>query len=229
MDIAAVAIGENPLPSFVVLEQHEGEKPGGEAGKHDKVEEPAGNPAGSGGLTAGTLGSAAHDIGGADTKSARNLEDEPAVTPVPEEPARRNKPRLLPIRIGATEAAAISRGVDAKKTRRPKTHDLFKATIQALDAELLCARITKVSGTTFYAQLVLRAQDGSEVCVDARPSDAIALAVRFGVNVLASEDVLEAASMLDFSEVEQAVKAAELADFHKFVENVSPEDFKEAE
>lgn len=212
MDITAVAIGESPLPSFVVLEQHGVEE--GRGGAADTVRAGGAAPQGAEGETGEKTGEGAR----AD-----------AAQPPSEKASRKPRPRRLPIRIGEAEATAISRGVDAKKTRRPKTHDLFKTTIEALGAELLCARITKVSGTTFYAQLVLRAADGSEVCVDARPSDAIALAVRFGVNVLASEEVLEAASMLDFREVEQAVKASELADFHKFVENVSPDDFKQAE
>lgn len=170
MDIKTVAMGAGPIPSFVVLEQHEGEKP------------------------------------------------------VDGEPVR--KPRRLPIRIGSVEAAAISMGVDPQKDHRPMTHDLLKSTLETLGAELLSVRITKVSGTTFYAQLVLRAADGSEHLVDARPSDAIALAVRCDVKILADETVLETASMLDFKGVREAEQAAEMAEFHKFVENLSPEDFK---
>ena len=98
--------------------------------------------------------------------------------------------------------------------------------LEALDAQLLSVRINKVSGTTFYAQLVLRAADGSERLVDARPSDAIALAVRCGVKILAEDSVLEAASMLDFKGVREAEQAAEMAEFHDFVEHVSPEDFE---
>lgn len=170
MDIKTVAMGAGPIPSFVVLEQHEGEKP-------------------------------------ADGEPAR-------------------KPRRLPIRIGSVEAAAISMGVDPQKDHRPMTHDLLKSTLEALGAELLSVRITKVSGTTFFAQLVLRTADGSERLVDARPSDAIALAVRCDVKILADEAVLEAASMLDFKGVREAEQAAEMAEFHKFVENLSPDDFK---
>ena len=117
-------------------------------------------------------------------------------------------------------------GVDPQKDHRPMTHDLLKSALEALGAELLSVRITKVSGTTFYAQLVLRAADGSEHLVDARPSDAIALAVRCDVKILADEAVLETASMLDFKGVREAEQAAEMAEFHKFVENLSPEDFK---
>ncbi len=173
MDIKTIAMGAGPIPSFVVLEQHEGEKTSGEAGA-----------------------------------------------------AQAKKRRRVPIRIGSVEAAAISMGVERGRERRPMTHDLLKSTLDALGAELLSVRITKVSGTTFFAQLVLRAADGTETLVDARPSDAIALAVRCDVKILADEDVIRTASMLDFKGVKEAEQAAEMADFHEFVEHLSPEDFE---
>lgn len=180
MDLRTVAMGSGPVPSFVVLEQHDGD-------------------------------------------AAPTAEAAPAEKPAP------GHGRRVPIRIGSTEAAAISAGVRRGKKGRPRTHDLLKATIEALGAQLASVRITKVSGTTFYAQLVLRAADGTETLVDARPSDAIALAVRCGVNVLVSEDVIEAASTLDFEGLREAEQAAEAYEFHNFVENLSPEDFNQAE
>lgn len=183
MHIKSVAVGVGPVPSFVVLEQRDADKPAANGG----------------------------------------AEADGASSPVGEKPAR---PRRIPIRIGNIEASAISMGVKPKAGRRPMTHDLLKSTLEALGAELLSVRITKVSGTTFYAQLVLRDAAGNEVCVDARPSDAIALAVRCDVNVLADEDVIEAASMLDFEGVKEAEQAAEMAEFHEFVEHLSPDDFK---
>ena len=199
MDIRSVALGSGPIPSFVVLEQHDG-----------------------GACRPGT---------GEDAAGATACCDAAAQSDAPTQPHRpTERSRRVPIRIGSVEAAAISSGVHGareKKKRRPRTHDLLKATIEALGAQLLCVRITKVSGTTFYAQLVMRAADGSETCVDARPSDAIALAVRCGVNVLATDEVIEAASLFDFEAVREAEQAAEAADFHDFVENLSPEDFAE--
>ena len=181
MDIRTVAMGSGPVPSFVVLEQHDNE-----------------------------AGAAEGTDGNAEKRSPET-------------------PRRVPIRIGSVEAAAISSGVRPAKKHRPQTHDLLKSTIEALGAQLLCVRITHVTGTTFYAQLVLRTADGGETCVDARPSDAIALAVRCGVNVLASDEVIEAAGLFDFEGVRKAEQAAELADFHTFVENLSPDDFSAAE
>ena len=191
MDIRSVALGAGPIPSFVVLEQHDGD-----AQKPDASAPSAATSA------------------------------QPTVAEKAARPAERS--RRVPIRIGSVEAAAISSGVHgshAKKKHRPRTHDLLKATIEALGAQLLSVRITKVSGTTFYAQLVLRAADGTETCVDARPSDAIALAVRCGVNVLATDEVIEAASLLDFEGVRETEQAIEAAEFHEFVENLSPDDF----
>ncbi len=199
MDIRSVALGSGPIPSFVVLEQHDGG-----ARKEDTA---------------------------AAASSAASVAGAPGAETPPERPSGRS--RRVPIRIGTVEAAAISsgvhstRGTHTKKEHRPRTHDLLKATIEALGAQLLSVRITEVSGTTFYAQLVLRAADGTETCVDARPSDAIALAVRCGVNVLATDEVIEAASLFDFEGVREAEQAIEAAEFHEFVKGLSPEDFAE--
>lgn len=136
------------------------------------------------------------------------------------------KPRRLPIRIGSVEAAAISMGIEQKPARRPMTHDLLKSSVEALGGELASVRITEVSGTTFFAQLVLTNAQGEEVTVDARPSDAIALAVRCGAPVLADDSVIDAATMPNFADVEETEREAEMEQFHEFVENLSPDDFK---
>ena len=210
MDIRTVAMGSGPVPSFVVLEQHDGDATAQSA--HSGAESNGAAPEG------GATGTCPEDA----VQAAQN--DAESAHTAPERSSRR-----LPIRIGSVEAAAISAGVHTAKKHRPQTHDLLKSTIEALGAQLLSVRITEVSGTTFYAQLVLRAADGGEVCVDARPSDAIALAVRCGVNVLATEEVIEAASLFDFEGIREAEQATEMADFHDFVEHLSPEDFNAAE
>ena len=71
----------------------------------------------------------------------------------------------------------------------------------------------------------LIAANGSHEYLDARPSDAIALAVRTGAPVYAEESVLTTAALPDFAAVEKDEQEAELAEFHQFVENLSPEDF----
>lgn len=131
----------------------------------------------------------------------------------------------LPIRIGPIEATAISMGVGGDSPERPMTHDLLAKTIKALDAKLVGVSIVDVSGTTFYATLMLANFAGIVVEVDARPSDAIALAVRTGAPIYAEESVLETAAMPDFDAIDEAKKTQDLEDFHSFVENLSPEDF----
>ena len=131
----------------------------------------------------------------------------------------------LPIQIGSFEASAISMGVASREGGRPMTHDLLKSTISALGASCVSVRINDVRGTTFYAQVELMREDGRQVLVDARPSDAIALAVREEVPVFAEESVLQTASLPDFRGVERDEQERELAEFHDFVETLSPEDF----
>ncbi len=131
----------------------------------------------------------------------------------------------LPIRIGTVEAAAISMGVERPAGGRPMTHDLLASAIEALGGKVASVRVTSVSGTTFYAQVELVATDGNHEYLDARPSDAIALAVRTGAPVYAEESVLTTAALPDFAAVEKDEREAELAEFHRFVEGLSPEDF----
>ena len=97
----------------------------------------------------------------------------------------------LPIRIGTVEATAISMGVNGAPAKRPLTHDLLLSTIKALGAQVESITIAKVEGTTFYARITLRLPDESVRNIDARPSDAIALAVRAGAPIFATEDVVD--------------------------------------
>ena len=136
--------------------------------------------------------------------------------------------RQLPIRIGSFEATAITMGVHGRPGGRPMTHDLLGSVIAGLGARCAEVRITAVQGTTFFAQVVLERQDGERVFLDERPSDALALAVRAEVPVLAEESVLDAAALPDFRGVEEDERAHELEEFHAFVEGLSPEDFNVA-
>lgn len=142
----------------------------------------------------------------------------------PQEPARE-----LPIRIGSVEATAITMGVTPRQGGRPMTHDLLSSAIESLGGRCAGVRITSVQGTTFFAQVDLVRMDGEHVYLDARPSDAIALAVRDGVPVFADDSVLSTAALPDFRSVEKDEKDREMAEFHEFVENLSPEDFNVAD
>lgn len=133
--------------------------------------------------------------------------------------------RQLPIRIGGIEAESIAMGISDQPLPRPLTHDLMLSTVDALGGRLDGVEISDVEGTTFFAKLLLTDAYGVHREVDARPSDALALAVRRHVPIYASEQVIGAASMPNFSGVEDAEKEQELRDFHDFVETLSPEDF----
>lgn len=133
----------------------------------------------------------------------------------------------LPIKIGPVEAMAIGMGVNDshRTTDRPMTHDLMNNVIESLGAHLDSVIISAVSGTTFFAQLRIEKEDGEAIFIDSRPSDAIALAVRTGAPIYARSDVLTTASYPDFRGVEKEEEEHEMEEFHKFVENLTPDDF----
>ena len=96
----------------------------------------------------------------------------------PHELAEDEHPTRLPIRIGTVEATAISMGVEPQEGGRPMTHDLLRSAINDLGATVSGVCISDVSGTTFFALVELEKSSGETISVDARPSDAIALAVQ---------------------------------------------------
>lgn len=104
--------------------------------------------------------------------------------------------RLLPIVIGVFEAESIRMKVKGMKTARPLTHDLLKDTIEQLGAMAEKIVIDNLKEGTFFAKLVLKTVAGEEVQVDARPSDAIALALRANVPIFVSEEILSLAAAL---------------------------------
>ncbi len=101
--------------------------------------------------------------------------------------------RNLPIIIGAFEAQAIAMELEGIKPPRPLTHDLTKNIIESLGANLIEIIIDELRDNTFYAKLILDVSSMSQE-IDARPSDAIALSVRFRCPIFASETVMREAS-----------------------------------
>jgi uncharacterized protein len=124
--------------------------------------------------------------------------------------------RYLPIWIGAVEATAIAFAQQGVVPARPMTHDLMRDLLLALQAELSQIRITELRDGVFYAQLVFT----SGVEVSARPSDAIALALRTGTPIFGADDVLEEAGIVIPDEQEDEVEK-----FIEFLDQISPEDF----
>ena len=132
--------------------------------------------------------------------------------------------RVLPIWIGPTEAAAIAAAVDKSRSERPLTHTMTAQIIRSMGGKVSRCVIDRVSGTTFFATIYIRCGNGMFTRVDARPSDAIALAIRADAPLFVSATVLEEASF-PRSFKPGADRKLQMEEFHKFVEDVKPEDF----
>ena len=129
---------------------------------------------------------------------------------------------FLPIWIGHPEAAAILMKLQDVDTPRPMTHDLMAGVFAELELECSQISITELRDNTFYAMITLKSGD-RELEIDARPSDAIALAVRTKAPIFVAEDVI-AESAIEFEhEVEDTEEV--VGKFRKFLDEVSPEDF----
>ena len=92
--------------------------------------------------------------------------------------------------IGHPEAAAILVKLQNAASARPMTHDLLNDVLAHLDAEVISVAVTEMRENTYYARITLQ-QNGAEIEVDSRPSDAIALAVRAGAKIYVADDVIE--------------------------------------
>jgi bifunctional DNase/RNase len=125
--------------------------------------------------------------------------------------------RYLPIWIGAVEATAIAFAQQGVVPARPLTHDLLKDVLEATGATLTAVTITDLRDGVYYADL----QFASGITVSARPSDAIALAMRNGTTIYAEESVLAEAGVAIPDEQE-----SEVEEFKRFLDEVSPEDFE---
>lgn len=130
--------------------------------------------------------------------------------------------RQLSIFIGGPEATAIAFALEGVETPRPLTHDLFCNVISELESSLERVVITELRETTYYADLHLQTASGVNH-VSARPSDAIALAVRTGCPIFAEEDVLAEAGFVEEADEEAPEDVVE--EFRQFIDTVSPEDF----
>jgi bifunctional DNase/RNase len=125
---------------------------------------------------------------------------------------------VLPIWVGLYEANAIALEVEKSSTPRPMTHDLLKNLIQGLNARVERVVVTELRSDTFYAVIWLN-HDGESVSVDARPSDALALALRSDCPIFVSEEVIRIAKAA--SAPTDQVSADEL---RRWLENLNDED-----
>ncbi len=140
-----------------------------------------------------------------------------------EEAVAQGKSRVVPICVGPHEALSLGAVLEEARFVRPMTHDLMLDALTNLDARIDHVLINDMKDGTFYARLCL-AQHGRLIDLDARPSDAIALALRQGATVYIDDDVLERASfpyLFNRPYDEEAI----VEEFKDFLEGVSPDDF----
>ncbi len=128
--------------------------------------------------------------------------------------------RVLPIFIGGPEATAIAFALEAVETPRPMTHDLMKDLLDELGARIERVVVTELRESTFFAEIIVT-MAGTVHSVSARPSDAVALAVRYAAPVFAEEGVLEVAGR----SVDEGVPEEVVEQFREFIDQVNPDDF----
>ncbi len=138
--------------------------------------------------------------------------------------------RTLPIFIGAPEATAIAFALQGVETPRPMTHDLIRDMLEALGASVQRVVVTELRDATFFAELVVGA-GGKEVVVSARPSDAVAVAVRTGASIFVDDGLMEAEGIIlppdeeDDGDVDDVNPDELVGEFRDFLETIRPEDF----
>jgi uncharacterized protein len=128
--------------------------------------------------------------------------------------------KVLPIWVGIFEANAIALQIENIATPRPMTHDLLRNVIHDLKAEVKKIVVCDLQENTFYALIYLAIDgDGELVAIDARPSDAIALALRTRAPIFVEETVIDHAKTVDFT-----TEKADADRLHKWLESLDPDD-----
>jgi len=140
----------------------------------------------------------------------------------------------LPIWVGLLEATAMATELEGVKMARPMTHDLLKRIVEEVGASVSRIVVTDLRENTFYAEIELLV-GGRRHSLDARPSDAISLALRTGCPIFVSKDVIAASSTKDEAaddeEMEDIEGTLDLSDvdreeWDEILENLDPNDFK---
>ena len=127
--------------------------------------------------------------------------------------------KVLPIWIGTIEAVSIAYAQEGVLHDRPQTHDLLLNMVEALDGTINEVNISNIEENTYFADIILNTINGT-VTLSARPSDAIALALRSNIPVTVNQDVFETNSIdliIDNSN--------EIQEFKEFIKDIKPEDF----
>jgi hypothetical protein len=127
--------------------------------------------------------------------------------------------KVLPIWVGVFEANAIALQIENVQTPRPMTHDLLKNVLDDLQAEVQRVVVCALRENTFYAAIHLRANVGGELVVDARPSDAIALALRTQSPIFVDDAVIQSARSAESSK-----ESMDLGRIQKWLEGLTEEE-----
>lgn len=128
----------------------------------------------------------------------------------------------LPIWIGSAEASSIIRKIENIKSARPLTHDLFIEIFEKTGYELLQIEINDVDDQTYFATLVLQNKEQEQIRIDARPSDAIAIAIRGAVPIFVSENVMDDGAVSTNAQKDEK----EAIEFREFIQDIKPSDFE---
>ncbi len=138
--------------------------------------------------------------------------------------------KFLPIWIGHAEAAAILMKLQGAAAPRPMTHDLLSTVISELQGEVVKVTVTELRENTFYANITI-VQDGREVEIDSRTSDAIAIALRADATIYADDEVIEESGVQfegeepDLSYAQLNLGEVDMDEFRQFLDTVSPDEF----
>ncbi len=130
--------------------------------------------------------------------------------------------KALPIWIGSAEASAIIRKIENIKVLRPMTHDLIIDVIEKTGYNVDRVEINDVEKETYFSTIYLTNEDGKEIMIDSRPSDAIAVAIRVDAPIFVSAKVLADGSVSCDSEKDEA----ESQEFRNFIQSIKPSDFE---
>jgi bifunctional DNase/RNase len=132
--------------------------------------------------------------------------------------------KAIPIWIGIFEASAIATEIEKITFSRPMTHDLLNDILKVLKTEVTRVEIHDLRNNTFFANIHLQ-RDGYPIIVDARPSDAIAIALRAGASIFVDDKVIEKSRSVDFGAKISDLDRMKKEKLAEFLENLSPEDF----
>lgn len=130
--------------------------------------------------------------------------------------------KALPIWIGSAEASAIIRKIENIQVARPMTHDLMINLIEEAGYSIDRIEINDVDKETYFANIIMVNDDGKELQIDSRPSDAIALAIRVDAPIFVSTKVLADGSISCDSTKDEE----EAQEFRNFIQNLKPSDFE---